>query len=79
MENAADLSLEEARVLVSARIRELGAPAAAKQYGCSLQMVHLVLGGKRRPSESMLEDVGLEAVTPPPVEIRYRRKATTGG
>lgn len=39
--------------------------AAAKHWGKSVYWVNLVLNDHREPSDKMLEDAGLERVTPP--------------
>lgn len=59
--------------LVSARAAELGSISdAAKVWKVSVQMVHMVINGRRRPSDSMLADMNLEKVRP---DVCYRRKA----
>ena len=53
---------DEVRTLIEAKIAEIGSPRkAAKRWGCSVQMVHLVRRKERRPTAEMLKDVGVEA------------------
>lgn len=69
----ATLSERDAIRLVKARIEEIGGPTmAARHWGISPQMLHMVLRTERRLTDTMLKDLRLEVVDPP---RRYRRAA----
>ena len=68
-----DKTLSEAQVanLIAGHVKGLGGTVAAGvKWGVSDQMVRMVMGAHRRPSESMLADLGLEEI---PAVRRYRK------
>lgn len=66
------ITAEQAADLVAAKAKEHGTiNDAAATWGCSAQMVHMVIKGARRPTPAMLDALGLEPVPDP---IHYRKK-----
>lgn len=66
-----DVYPEEIITLLDGKVHEYGSVAsAAKAWGVTPQMVHMVIKGVRPPSPGMLADLGLEKAPP---EIKYRR------
>lgn len=66
------IPLETVRAAVAKRVEELGSQTkAAQAWATTPQMVNMVVTGRRRPTETMLQDVGIEKFTS---EISYRKK-----
>lgn len=70
------LTASECRAEIKARAKALGGvTAAAAKWDVSPQMVHMVIGGKRKPTRAMLKDLELREAPGP---ITYKRKKPSG-
>ncbi len=71
-QNTETFTGEQVAAMVRETAEELGSvPNAAQKWGCSAQMVHMVIKGERPPSQGMLDYFKLVKQKP---AITYTRK-----